>query len=263
MARGYRVAVLRVVFLGNNLVGLGVLKILMASEAEIVGAVLHPPEKRRYGEEILSLLDLPAHRIVEGPDLGSAQTLRRIAGWGGEMAISALFDYILKPGFLELFAHRCVNLHPSLLPYNRGQYPNVWSIIDGTPAGATLHYIDEGVDTGDIIAQKQVPLTAYDTGESLYRRLEGASVELFSEIWPTLREGKTPGHAQSGRGTYHRTRDVEQIDEIDLGATYTAKSLIDIVRARTFPPYRGAYFISGGRRVYLRLELIPEEQIED
>ncbi len=56
-------------------------------------------------------------------------------------------------------------------------------------------------------------------------------------------------------GTYHRTRDVEGVDEIELDKTYVASDLINILRARTFPPYKGAYFIINGRRIYMRLHL--------
>jgi methionyl-tRNA formyltransferase len=62
-----------------------------------------------------------------------------------------------------------------------------------------------------------------------------------------------------GGGTCHRTKDVAQIDCIDLDRSYSGRELIDLLRARTFPPYRNAYFQEkNGRRVYLRLELDPE-----
>src|SRR5205823_2904000 len=158
--------------------------------------------------------------------------------------LSVLFDYILSGKFLALFPRGCLNLHPALLPYNRGEYPNVWSIVEGTPSGVTLHYIDEGIDTGDIIAQKAVPVDPVDTGETLYRKLEQASVVLFKETWPHVCAGRAPRIPQIlTTGTQHKRRDVETIDEIDLNRSYIAGDLINILRSRTFPPYRGAYFI--------------------
>ncbi len=69
--------------------------------------------------------------------------------------------------------------------------------------------------------------------------------------------------AQAGDdGTSHRMKDVEAIDEIDLDATYTARELIDLLRARTFPPYPGAFFLDqNGARVYLRLQLMTEHEL--
>ena len=151
-------------------------------------------------------------------------------------------------------------MHPSFLPYNRGQYPNVWSIVEGTPAGVSLHYVDEGIDTGPIIARKEVAVSMVDTGETLYRKLEQAMVELFREAWPKLKAGKAPRIQQGTENvTYHKTRDVEAIDNIELTQSYVARDLINILRARTFPPYRGAYFVHEGRRVYLKLSLEEEQ----
>jgi methionyl-tRNA formyltransferase len=247
---------MRVLFLGNNWVGWQTLQWLRGAGAEIAGLVLHPQAKARHGAELRAAAALPESAIFGGSTLGERAVLRRIAELRADIAVSVLFDYILKPDFLALFPRGTINLHPALLPYNRGQYPNVWSIVEGTPAGATLHYIDEGIDTGAIIAQRQVAVDPADTGETLYRKLERASLALFQETWPAVVAGEAPVIPQAhAAGTFHRTRDVERIDEIDLDRSYTARELIDILRARTFPPYRGAYFRAGGRKIPLRLQL--------
>ncbi len=147
------------------------------------------------------------------------------------------------------------------MPFNRGAHPNVWSIVEDTPAGVTLHYIDEGVDTGDTIAQRRVPIEPIDTGETLYRKLEKACVGLFKEVWPLIRCGKAERipQRQTG-GTFHRIRDTERIDQIDLDSPYTARELINIIRARTFAPYPGAYFCHEGRKAYMRLQLFYEDE---
>ena len=171
-----------------------------------------------------------------------------------------MFGYLLKPEFLDRFPRGCINVHPGMLPYNRGAYPNVWSIIEGTPSGVTVHYIDEGIDTGDVISQREVPAGPTDTGESLYRRLEIAAVSLFADTWPEIAAGNAPRTPQSGDGpgTEHRVRDVETLDEIDLDAEYKAGKLIDVLRARTFPPYSGAYFMDNGEKIYMCLHLHRE-----
>ena len=94
-----------------------------------------------------------------------------------------------------------------------------------------------------------------DTGKSLYAKLEAALVTLFCDTWPALEAG-TAGRAPQGPGgTVHRARDLAALDRIDLDAPTTARALIDTLRARTFPPYDGAFFEVGGRRVYLDLSL--------
>jgi methionyl-tRNA formyltransferase len=254
---------MRILFLGNNWVGWQVLKWLKDQNEHIIGLVMHPPEKRRYGDEIVKIAQLSFEHIFDGSELRQYDTLNAIKALKPDIGLSVLFDYILKPRFLDMFPMGVINLHPAYLPYNRGAYPNVWSIIERTPAGVTMHYMDQRIDAGDIIARRPLPVEPTDTGETLYRKSEKACVDLFKEIWPILRSGAAPRIPQSTEeGRYHRARDVENVDYIDLDRAYTARDLIDIIRARTFPPYPGAYFIHGGRRVYLRLQLLYENQIE-
>jgi methionyl-tRNA formyltransferase len=253
---------MRIVCLCNNWVGWQVLKWLAEREEQIVGLIVHPPGRQKCGDEILSSVCLSDDQIFYGDKLRHEDTLRRIEALQPDIALSIFFGYILRPAFLDIPPKGCINLHPAFLPYNRGAYPNVWSIIEGTPAGVTLHYIDEGVDTGDIIARRQVAVLPTDTGERLYRRLERACVELFQEYWPLISSSQAPRIAQNkNEGTLHRAKDIEQIDALDVERSYTARQLIDILRARTFPPYRGAYFEHDGRRVYLRLQLLYEEEL--
>jgi methionyl-tRNA formyltransferase len=253
---------MRILFLGNNWVGWQVVKWLKEQNEQIVGLVIHPPEKQKYGDEIVKNAHVDLAHIFDGSQLCQRETLEAIKALQPDIGLSILFGHILKQEFLDLFPDGVVNLHPAYLPYNRGQYPNVWSIIEETPAGATLHYIDPGIDTGDIIARLQVPIEPVDTGETLYRKLEQACVDLFKETWPAIRFGQTPRISQSeDEGTYHRTKDVKKVDCIDLDREYTARELIDIIRARTFPPYPGACFVYQGRKVYLRLQLLYEEQL--
>lgn len=253
---------MRIVYFGNNWAGWQVLKWLKERGEDVVGLVMHPAGKQKYAEEIVEASGLPAASIIDGSCLRDADVLDRTRGLAPEIGVSVLFDYVLRKELISIFPHGVVNLHPSLLPYNRGQYPNVWSIIEGTPSGVTMHYIDEGIDSGDIIAQKEVPTEPTDTGESLYRKLERASLQLFEETWPPLKSGRAPRiRQQPGGGTYHGTKDVEAVDEIDLDETCRARDLIDLIRARTFPPYPGAYARIDGKKVYLRLELIREEDL--
>lgn len=252
---------MRILFLGNNWVGWQALGWLKACGEDVAGLVWHPEAKRKYGAEMREAFlagkgAAGEAAILDGSRLREPEVLERVEALRCDIALSVLFDYVVKPEFISLFPKGVVNLHPALLPWNRGQYPNVWSLIEGTPAGTTLHYIDAGIDTGDIIAQREVVPEPVDTGETLYRKLEWASLDLIRDTWPALKAGKAPRRTQGdGKGTYHRTRDVEAVDEIWLDRMYSGKQLIDILRARTFKPYKGAWFRSDGRKVYLRLDL--------
>lgn len=249
---------MRILYFGNNWVGWQVLQWLKEQKENIVGVVLHPAHRQRYAQEILDVAQIGADSLFDASRLQERQVLEKIGRQKADVALSILFDDILPSEFLKLFPKGGLNLHPAYLPYNRGQYPNVWSIVERTPAGVTLHEMDAGVDTGKILAQRQVPVEPVDTGESLYRKLEHCSVELFKETWPLFCSGEIRSTSQKGTGTTHRREDVKRIDEIDLDRFYRARDLIDILRARTFPPYPGAYFVHNEERIYLRLTLVRE-----
>jgi len=251
---------MRILFLGNNRVGLEVLKHLKRLDENVIAIVIHPAETRTFGQQIMEAAGLPRDRVFSGDRIREPGVLEKIRNLRPDIGISALFGHILKPDFLAIFPNGVINLHPSYLPYNRGQYPNVWSIIEGTPAGATLHFIDPGIDTGDIIAQRTVAVEPIDTGQTLYRKLESTCLDLFREYWPVVRDGNPPRHPQSiDEGTFHRTRDADLIDRIDLDRQTTARDLINLLRARTFPPHQGAYFIENGRRIGIRITLEYED----
>ncbi len=126
---------------------------------------------------------------------------------GFDWVISFGYRHILKKNFLERFPDRVVNLHISLLPWNRGVDPVFWSYIEGTPRGITLHYISPGVDTGDIIAQKKMDFSENATLGQVNKNLKSAIEDYFIEYWPMILAGTTPRKPQEGIGSFHRHRD--------------------------------------------------------
>lgn len=252
---------MRILLLGNNWVGWQVADWLVQNGEHIVGAVLHPSDRQKYGVELMGLMSANSIPIFTGSDLRQPDVLQQIAELDADLALSLYFGYILKSSFISLFPDGVINLHPSYLPYNKGAHPNVWSLIDGTPAGVTLHYIDNGVDTGDIVAQRKVDVEPVDTAKTLYRKLEIASLDLFRSTWPKIRVREVERLSQGADGgTVHRAKDIHYLDRIDLEQTYTARELLNLLRARTFPPYLGAYFEENGRKVHVRIELSYGEQ---
>jgi methionyl-tRNA formyltransferase len=246
---------MRLLLLANNWAGSEVVRWLRERGEEIAGLVLHPPARRRFGEETLAAAGLPEGRVFPAESLRDPGTLRALGALRADLALSVSFGYILRREFLDLFPGGVVNLHAGLLPWNRGAHGNVWSILERTPAGATLHWVDEGIDTGDLIAQRAVEADAADTGETLYRKTERASVDLFRETWPRLREGRAERRPQPPGGSFHRVKDLASTDEIDPDRSYRARDLIDLLRARTFPPHDGVFLRDGADRIYLRLSL--------
>ena len=224
---------MKIVLLANNKVGWEAAAFLMRQDdTEISTLVVHPDKRARYKREIVQTFP-HVKRIIEADQID--KEMDYFKSLDADLALSVYFGYILKPEFLALFPRGVINLHPSLLPYNRGAHPAVWSIIDGTPAGATLHYIDEGIDTGDVIVQKPVEVQPFDTGESLYRKLEYASIDLLKETWSLIVSGKAPRKKQKAGGPSHRRNDLAKIRMIDLDKEQSIGETIDLLRALSFP----------------------------
>lgn len=243
----------------NNRLGLLAVEALAARGEQIAALVMHPEERRRFGPEIIAAAGVSTDTVVTATQLGERAAIDAIQATGADIGLSVLFGYRLKPEIVGLFPKGCFNLHPALLPYGRGADPNAWAIIDGEPAGTTLHWIDDNIDTGDIVGQRRVPIEPTDTGERLYRRLEEESIILLMESWPAVASGTAARQPQTGAGSYHRRAQLREAERIDLDATYTGRQLIDRLRALTFPPHPAAYFERDGKRVRVRVELTDEE----
>lgn len=105
----------------------------------------------------------------------------------------------------------CVNLHNSYLPWNRGAHACTWAIVDKTPAGATMHWLDEGVDTGDILFQERLEVKDGETADQLYQRTLEAEVHVFKVGMEMLLAGNHQRVKQPPGGSMHFKRDFERL----------------------------------------------------
>ena len=98
-----------------------------------------------------------------------------------DFIISFGYRHIIKKDIIDLFPDKIINMHISYLPYNKGADPNLWSYLENSPKGVTIHKIDAGLDTGDILLQKNVQDNIEDTLKTSYDRLINEIVSLFNE----------------------------------------------------------------------------------
>jgi methionyl-tRNA formyltransferase len=146
-----------------------------------------------------------------------------------EFAVSYRFRHIIKKSIIKHLRGNIINLHISLLPWNRGADPNLWSFLENTPKGVTIHYIDNGIDTGDIIAQKELVFDENsETLASSYEKLNYAIIELFEKMWPLIMHGKSSRRRQPPCGTFHKIRDKQAFEKLlaDKGWNTAVKDLI-------------------------------------
>jgi UDP-2,4-diacetamido-2,4,6-trideoxy-beta-L-altropyranose hydrolase len=125
-----------------------------------------------------------------------------------DLVISYNHRHIVKRDLLSIPKKGAINLHISYLPWNRGAHPNVWSFIDNTPKGVTIHYMDEGIDTGDILFQREVSIDeTKETLKSSYGILHAEIQNLFKTHWPDIKSGEFQPRAQIHSGTIHYRKD--------------------------------------------------------
>lgn len=162
-----------------------------------------------------------------------------------DLAVSYTYRYILPQKVLDALGNNAVNLHNSFLPWNRGADPNIWSIIDGTPRGVTLHYMDAGLDSGDIIAQAVVPYKREDTLETSYGRLDLEAKKLFKDAFRYYPFWRAMGKKAEGKGTYHSKKDGASIrgiiDTYNVNVEEFRTKALELVRG-VFPAVTNLVF---------------------
>lgn len=164
------------------------------------------------------LLLSPYPELIEPPirDLGdqvvSSSAHPSGIDFSADLIVSFGYSHILPRSILSSVRRPIINLHISLLPWNRGSDPNFWSWFDDTPKGVSIHEIDTGIDTGPLLAQEplQFANSHNETLESTYNSLRRRLVSLFSRTWPLIRDERISAVPQQGRGSYHRFKERER-----------------------------------------------------
>ncbi|PZD61936.1 dTDP-4-amino-4,6-dideoxyglucose formyltransferase [Pantoea ananatis] len=148
----------------------------------------------------------------------------------------------------------CINFHPGLNPYNRGWYPQAFSIINGLPAGATIHVMDAEVDHGDIIEQQEVEVKMSDTSLTVYRKVIAIEKHLISRnIFSIITKSYTTKKPQA-EGNYNGVKDFSALCELDLNSIGTLDEHLKILRATTHGDFKNAFFCDEkGKKYFVRI----------
>lgn len=157
---------------------------------------------------------------------------------------------------IDIFPCGVISFHNSYLPYNRGKYPHVWAIYNELKYGVSLHYIDEDIDTGDIIARREMKIEPTDIASTLYERSLEEIVELFKVTWPRLNKISS---IPQGKGVHHFAKEVGELDVIDLDKTYKGRDIINQLRARSFKDRSYVYYMQDGKKIFIRVSLSTDQ----
>lgn len=159
-------------------------------------------------KDLSSIIKEDGHKIIEETAPIDLQYIkeRKI-----DFVVSYGYRHIVRTDVLNYLKDRIINLHISYLPWNKGADPNLWSFLEDTPKGVTIHFMDEGIDTGDIIAQKELFFDCDHAAlATTYAQLQAEMISLFRETWPLIDirgGGGTIRRRQPAKGTCHRLSD--------------------------------------------------------
>lgn len=181
--------------------------------------------------------------------------------------VAADYDVVFSVHCKQIFpaelveAVRCVNVHPGYNPYNRGCYPQVFSLLNKMPIGCTLHLMDREIDHGPIFVQEKIQAHPWDTSLSLYQRIVDAETRLLVEYFDAIVFDRLQARAPEENGNSNLKEDFNKLCRIDLKAPTTFEEAIDRFRALTHGEHKNCYFLDEtGRKIYLRIALVPDQE---
>ena len=203
---------MRIVFMGTPDFAVPTLEKIIEAGHEVVGVVTQPDKAKGRGHQVVfppvketalkyGLTVYQPKRVRDEAFVDQLKTL------DPDVIVVVAFGQILPKTVLDLPSYGCVNVHASLLPKYRGAAPIQWAVINGEAySGVTIMRMDEGLDTGDMIAREKIALDADETGGSLFDKLSAMGGRLLVQVLKELEDGTAVFEKQddSQAGEYAR-----------------------------------------------------------
>ena len=237
---------MKIVFMGTPDFAVGALQAIIDAGHEVVAVVTQPDKPKGRGKEMQLTpvkecalkYGIPVFQPVKIKTEDAVATLREFQA---DIFVVAAFGQILSKEILEMPRFGCICIHASLLPKYRGAAPIQWAIIDGeTETGVTIMQMDPGVDTGDMLMKKVVPITAVETGESLHDKLMEAGAELIVEALPAIANGTLIPEKQKEEDTCYAKMLTKSLGLIDW--TKEAEAIERLIRGLNSWPSAYTYY---------------------
>lgn len=254
---------MKIVFMGTPDFAAGVLEALIGAGHEILLAVTQPDRARgRSGQPQFPPVKerALAHRIpvFQPVRIKSPEAVEELKKYPAELFVVAAFGQILSQEILDLPQYGCVNVHASLLPRYRGASPIQHAILDGEEkTGVTIMQMNAGLDTGDILYQKELPIEWTDTAQTLQDKLMALGGEAVVEALPLLEAGSLVPRPQSDAESCYAPLITKEMGKLD----FTQEAVRIWRRIRAMTPWPGAYTSYQGKQLKL-WEAMPIESGE-
>jgi methionyl-tRNA formyltransferase len=242
----------RVVFIGTGEIGVPTLQTLLNSnEHDLVGVVTGPDkpvgrDQRIEPSPIKAALAATKMSILQPARIKDRQSIEDIRALTPDVVVVVAYGQILPRELLEIPKAACLNLHASLLPRWRGAAPIQAAIASGDQeTGITVMYMDEGLDTGDVLLQRKIDILPDDTGGSLHDRLAQIAPEACLESLRLLASGKAPRVAQNNALSTYASKLNREDGRID----WSEPAEVIERKIRAYNPWPGAFMKLDGRNL--------------
>ncbi len=187
----------------------GALQAIIEAGHQVSAVVTQPDKPKGRGKELQMTpvkACAAAHNIpvFQPGKIKEPEAVEVLRSYEADIFVVAAFGQILSEEILSMPKYGCVNIHASLLPKYRGAGPIQWAIIDGEKkTGVTIMQMEKGLDTGDMLLQKEVEIDPKETGDSLHDKLAAAGAELIVEALPKIAAGQlTPRKQNDAESCY-------------------------------------------------------------
>lgn len=213
---------MNIIFMGTPDFAVGALEAILKAGHNVKLVVTQPDKAQGRSKELkppaVKVCAMEHNLPVFQPErIKKEEAVAVLKQYDADIYVVAAFGQILSKEILNLPKFGCVNIHASLLPKYRGAAPIQWSIIDGEEkTGITIQQMNEGVDTGDILLQKEYTLAADETGESLFDRLCDLGAEAIVEALKKIEEGSIVPVKQNEADATHARMLTKAMGEIDF-----------------------------------------------
>src|SRR6267143_332977 len=242
---------MRILFIGTGEIGLPALSALLESEHEVVGVVTQPDkpagrDQRVEAPPIKKALAGTKMLILQPARIKDRESIEQIRALTPDVIVVMAYGQILPRNVLEIPPTACLNLHASLLPRHRGAAPIQAAIAAGDrETGITVMYMDEGLDTGDILLQRKIDILPSDTGATLHDRLAEVAPEALLESLRLLAGGNAPRIPQDKALATYAPKLNREAGKIDWNESAETSER----RIRAYNPWPGAFTEFAGRNL--------------
>jgi methionyl-tRNA formyltransferase len=243
----------RIVFMGTPQFACPTLQMLIDRGENVVAVVTQPDRPKGRGQQlqpppVKELAGAHGIPVFQPIKVRVPEAVDRIREYAPDLIIVVAFGQILPKALLDIPQHGCINVHASLLPKYRGAAPINWCIINGeTETGITTMLMDVGLDTGDMLVKRAIPIADDETAESLHDRLALLGAETMAETLDLLAAGQLTPEKQDDSASCYAPMLKKDLGEIDW--TKSPVEISNLVRGVT--PWPGAYTHLDGKLLKL------------